>query len=161
MMNDSRTGNNDDLTGITSPKATNQSLPYGRHLQWVLKHHRKLRHLVKNDYKKPIVTIRGDALTLADVVAVSQHKVECILTKDGSVLQRVDASIEVLARQIEEGLSIYGVFGTTCRLVHADQPLQVSTLALAVRRILEPLLWQICKELSSNFSKQAFSYPEM
>ncbi|KXS94682.1 hypothetical protein AC578_10081 [Pseudocercospora eumusae] len=162
MMNDSRTGNNDDLTGITSPKATNQSLPYGRHLQWVLKHHRKLRHLVKNDYKKPIVTIRGDALTLADVVAVSQHKVECILTKDGSVLQRVDASIEVLARQIEEGLSIYGVNtgfgGSADTRTSAVADLQRALLQLLQTGILlprdvgmaEPVGPQVATLLKSN-----------
>ncbi|USW59775.1 Putative aromatic amino acid lyase, L-Aspartase, phenylalanine/histidine ammonia-lyase, active [Septoria linicola] len=62
-----------------------------------------------NDDEQPTITIRGNGMTLADVVVASKLKSRCVLTKDTSVLQKLDTSVDVLAQQIEEGLPIYGV----------------------------------------------------
>lgn len=57
---------------ISSAAVTVTCLPYGRHLQWVLKHHRRLRQLINKDGKELTITICGNSLTIADVVAASR-----------------------------------------------------------------------------------------
>ncbi|KAK4500418.1 hypothetical protein PRZ48_008607 [Zasmidium cellare] len=89
--------------------ATGPSTSYGQHIQWVLQHHKRLQHLTKTNESDAAVTLQGDQLTLADLVAASQYKVRCQVTKDKSVLDTVDASVSFLARQLEEGVEIYGI----------------------------------------------------
>ncbi|KAF2158713.1 hypothetical protein M409DRAFT_38126 [Zasmidium cellare ATCC 36951] len=56
-----------------------------------------------------VVTISGDKLTIADLIAASRHEVRCRITKDKSVLDKVDASVNFLAQQLEKGTPIYGI----------------------------------------------------
>lgn len=51
---------------------TTKDSPYGRHLQRVLEHHQRLEHLTSSENKEASITICGNDLALADIVAASR-----------------------------------------------------------------------------------------
>jgi len=56
-----------------------------------------------------LVTVRGDRLSLADVVRVSRGKAAVRLTEDPAVIGRVHRSREIVVAAVEAGEAIYGV----------------------------------------------------
>lgn len=55
------------------------------------------------------LTVRGDGLTIDDVVRVSRKGGRVRLTDDGDVIARIHASREIIKRAVENGEVIYGV----------------------------------------------------
>ncbi|KAK3321681.1 L-Aspartase-like protein [Apodospora peruviana] len=55
------------------------------------------------------VSLTGSDLSIADVVAVTQHGIEARLTENSGILQRVNDSVDFLEDQLSNGAVIYGV----------------------------------------------------
>lgn len=55
------------------------------------------------------VVLRGDSLTIGEVVHVARHGAQVRLTSDADVLRKVQASCEYIANAVEHGEIIYGV----------------------------------------------------
>src|SRR4051794_37466796 len=68
-----------------------------------------------------VVTLRGEGLTIDEVVRVSSRGARVRLTDEHSVLHRVQASCDFIAEAVERGTPIYGV--TTCFGGMADVPI--------------------------------------
>jgi len=79
------------------------------------------------------ITISGDGLTIADIVAVSRGE-QVSLTSDRAVLDRVERSRAVIRQAVERGEQIYGVttlFGAMAdQYVAPDKLIEVQKLAL-------------------------------
>ncbi|KAK0673564.1 putative phenylalanine ammonia-lyase [Cercophora samala] len=65
--------------------------------------------LQKQLAEKGEVTVDGDSLKVADVVAVALHGAKARLTGDEKTRKQVDESVAYLARELEAGHTIYGV----------------------------------------------------
>ncbi|KAK4172264.1 putative phenylalanine ammonia-lyase [Triangularia setosa] len=67
------------------------------------------RRLQKQLAEKGQVSVDGDSLTVADVVAVSHHGARAHLTKDEKAFKQVEESVAYLAQKLEARHTIYGV----------------------------------------------------
>lgn len=57
---------------VASLGLNSEQLPYGRHLQQVLDHHRRLERFTKSDNEITPMTVCGSDLGLAQIVAASR-----------------------------------------------------------------------------------------
>ncbi|KAF4979843.1 hypothetical protein FDECE_17994 [Fusarium decemcellulare] len=109
------------------------------HLGIFLVEWRKLRHFL--DSKDPI-TIDGNTLSLAAVVAVSNHNVPTRLTDDQNVLDQIDESLLCLNHDVQKGRTIYGVntgYGASSSLrTNQTEQLQSALLQLLNVGVLLP-----------------------
>ncbi|KAI5921862.1 putative phenylalanine ammonia-lyase [Camillea tinctor] len=76
------------------------------HIDITYEHWSALKRIVSSG--RP-VAVDGQNLSLADVIAVSNHNLPVIFTEDNSVSEAIDESISFLDRQISAGRIIYGV----------------------------------------------------
>jgi phenylalanine ammonia-lyase len=68
--------------------------------------------------RRKAVVIRGDSLTIGDVVGVARDGTEVELTDDREVLGRVDASHEYILRAIESCQPVENLIPSTCRPIY-------------------------------------------
>ncbi|HXG17719.1 MAG TPA: aromatic amino acid ammonia-lyase [Methylomirabilota bacterium] len=70
------------------------------------------------------ITLRGEGLTIPEVIQVARHRIPVRLTEDPAVLQRIAASCEYIAHAVEQGEIIYGVtsgFGGMAHVLISDE----------------------------------------
>ncbi|KAK0701148.1 L-Aspartase-like protein [Apiosordaria backusii] len=80
--------------------------PETTHASGVFAEWQRLRNKL---WEKGEISVDGNRLTVADVVAVSLHDAKARLTDDEKILKQVEESVAYLARQLEAGHTIYGV----------------------------------------------------
>ncbi|CAK4029243.1 phenylalanine aminomutase (L-beta-phenylalanine forming)-like [Lecanosticta acicola] len=103
MKNETSNGGG-TLGSTPNDLSTNQK--YGNHFNWTAEHHKKVQKLRKAG---ALVTIRGENLTPADLVAVSCHGAKSEMIAEEQVLRQIDASVDFLNNLLEQGRPVYGI----------------------------------------------------
>jgi len=65
--------------------------------------------LPRSEHHNETVILRGDNLTIDEVVRVARHGAQVLLTNEDDVLQHIKASCDFIAHAVEAGEIIYGV----------------------------------------------------
>lgn len=79
------------------------------HSHIVLEDWSKLQRLTILENKNAVV-VRGEKLTLADVVAVARHGTTALIDESPELQKRVDRSVSFLRQCVDEGEILYGGF---------------------------------------------------
>ncbi|KAI5358740.1 putative aromatic amino acid lyase, L-Aspartase, phenylalanine/histidine ammonia-lyase, active [Septoria linicola] len=95
--------------GHETSDLTAESAPFGEHIAWVARHQELLDKCIHGRDKETIVTISGETLTLAELVAVSNHRVPAQPSAEEEVIQRIDASVQFLDDELRAGKPVYGI----------------------------------------------------
>ncbi|KAI0521699.1 phenylalanine ammonia-lyase [Xylaria bambusicola] len=88
------------------------SLTYDLHQKWPTPHAKQALvswSRTKTLVKAGFITIDGESLDIASVVALSRHGCYMVLKNDTAICDRIDASVETLQGYLAKGYYLYGV----------------------------------------------------
>lgn len=91
----------------TIPQMLKEDQLTRKHLNWVAQHHNNIRRL-QDETSRP-VQIRGENLSPADLIAVACHGARSEITSDPQVLEKINASVDFLNKELEMGRPVYGI----------------------------------------------------